>query len=675
MKSVLFALPLFFLVAIFSGCASKAPPKVCDAGTQMYEGNCIDNEVVNYLACTKSRGFVLKEDKSKSSSTDVGFQFRQLVNVGTVHEAKSKIMVTKTPNDNEKQILDACEELSSKKKINKQAQKEATLNVLSALGLTNLKNFDQLVAYLIANNVSPDEVPQTIEKLEKKNEEMRRQLQNLQADISPKKLEKIETALAEFNYPLADTLITSLLPQVEEDLLAESERLRKKQMKAIEIYVTKALISENRFYYEEALSWHDKALQLQKIVFPGGDSSISNRYQSMASLQYTLGKYKEALTLYDSAEALEKNASWSSSFRKAAILEGRGLMYFSLGEYNKCSVLYDQAINLYMSLDSINWKSDLIGSMHNKIGLVWYRLEKPDKALSHYNAALPMFISKSGEKSLDVAMVYNNIGLVYSRKGRLDSALEFHSKALAIDIELVGLHHQYVSRDYINLGLVWMEKEDYPKALEYYNKSLQIDKALFGEFHPNVGLSYLNLGLIYYYQNNHKVAEENLQKSYKINKLCYGENHPSSAQSLLNLGLLYFKEKDYATALEFYNKALKIDSSYFGISHPNAARSLNNIGITYLQMKEYPKAEGFLKRALKIEKEYYTENHPSVARDYLNLGILEMERKNWTEARNYLQLSQNIYKAFYPETNSLVISVTQQLNFTEQKLLDQMSSN
>lgn len=162
----------------------------------------------------------------------------------------------------------------------------------------------------------------------------------------------------------------------------------------------------------------------------------------------------------------------------------RGKILFDFGLYQESvSVLYEAESILKEEADPT-----FLARNHNYLGLVYYRLKNPQKALERHNQAFDIFWSIGD--STGIALSKNLIGGMYEKLGSLSSAINEQKEALAF----IGQNHEHGIKAMIleSLGSVYEDLANYDSAEFYFSKALELNL----EYQENILLAgnYNNLG-------------------------------------------------------------------------------------------------------------------------------------------------------------------------------------
>jgi tetratricopeptide (TPR) repeat protein len=149
-----------------------------------------------------------------------------------------------------------------------------------------------------------------------------------------------------------------------------------------------------------------------------------------------------------------------------------------------------------------------VGEAYREMGIGYYYLNQPKKAVDSYLSALATFTNNGNLKS--EAKVYNNIGILYLDND-YDKSLEFFNKALSIATKLSDKHT--TASLYFNIGGVYYRNKNFNQALNYYIKSNEMFIVLKDSV--NLVQCLQNKGVIYFYLNQYDKAESLLLEAIK----------------------------------------------------------------------------------------------------------------------------------------------------------------
>lgn len=362
--------------------------------------------------------------------------------------------------------------------------------------------------------------------------------------------------LRDFYYNILDKLVKEKLHLIA--AAQYSERKNKDKDKEILYSIEEAHHYQKAGKYKKALESiikisdycidHGNNLQLLKHLFDHiiidqlmDDNLKSYYYFTKALIYQQLSYWDEAIEYFKKdLELSEKNEDITGI---AKINGNLGNAYFNKGdlekslEYNLFALFMFQFLNDYQSLVSI----------YNNIGLIYFAKGEIEKSIEHYQKSLELIEDDKNGIQLGEAQIYGNLGSAYYSKGDLDKAIEFYHKDL--DISKEAGDKISITQSYNNLGLVYQDKGKLKESMGFYYKSLNISNSI-GDIY-NMANTYGNISTLNFEKGYKKKAfEQKFEVLIVFLKL--GANHKVN----LTLDHLKFLKKntDSTKWNEYYNK-------------------------------------------------------------------------------------------------------------------------
>ncbi len=256
----------------------------------------------------------------------------------------------------------------------------------------------------------------------------------------------------------------------------------------------------------------------------------------------------------DPQKALFYCSQLIESSQKLKDKHGESLGYYKMGFiYDEhLSVYTDALVNYYKSLQKTD-NPQSISYCYLRMGVVYYKLEMYDRALSYYQQFLEN--AEKLDNKVDQATAYRAIGMTY-REGEkdYDMALSYLKKSL--DIQQALRNESGLADCYHTIGATYYIMKDMVKAREYHLQALTIRK---GSENEDLADTYFDLGLIYKELKEHTVSmtyfNQSLELSEKLNydhlvKRCHME-----------LAMGYTFQKKYQQSLYELNLAKSLADS------------------------------------------------------------------------------------------------------------------
>jgi len=317
-------------------------------------------------------------------------------------------------------------------------------------------------------------------------------------------------------------------------------------------------------YYSRAKAWialekyNNAYLDLQKALeLNPGINFLTNRiYYSMALLNYYQKLYPQTINYLKEALSVDSSDGFSyyylgkvyrdtgkidlaiGSFKRAVhylpkYIPIRKNSFYYIALLNMSQKNYHQAINI---LSEAIKEYPNYGEAYYLRGLNWYYLEKDNKAMSEFHAALRLTSDKDKVRPL----IYYYIAKIYQERDQYKKAIDGYQKTLKLNPRM-GIA-------YFQLGSIYyMHKKNYQQAINAYQKAIQnLSKRSY--FRQS---AFLQIGLIYFIAGNHNEAINAFNKTIR--------EYPSFALAYVYRGLVYSTTGKYAFAVKDFQRAFTLN--------------------------------------------------------------------------------------------------------------------
>lgn len=190
------------------------------------------------------------------------------------------------------------------------------------------------------------------------------------------------------------------------------------------------------------------------------------------------------------------------------------------------------------------------------LGLVYYNSGKTTQAEEQLIAAQAIRVKVLPEKHELIAASYNDLGLVYSKTDP-DKALSYYEMALPVYESLHGNKHAKIAINYANAGVIYQNLESYGEAINNLEASEKIWTELSAQPNPRKAFVLHHLGYTYQLMGNNNNAELYYQKALDEYRKCYGNKHPDISNELNALGNIEVVKKIMTWPYSFFIKPWK----------------------------------------------------------------------------------------------------------------------
>ncbi|CAF3988922.1 unnamed protein product [Rotaria magnacalcarata] len=398
----------------------------------------------------------------------------------------------------------------------------------------------------------------------------------------------IDAAKAEADETNVDFIFARLLIQMGEYELADDyltklgsafpSNEQSRDYALVHYYIGLKFYREGR--YAEAMKEYEKALEIQRILFPDGHSDTSE----------TLG--------------------------------GIGLIYDNTGKY-------DLALDYH--LESLSVCEKILPSDHvhtaeslNNIGLCYDRLGKFELALEFDIRALEMKQRLFPYDHPDIATSLNNIGLAYYNHYDFEQALNYHQQALAMKERCLPSDHPELATSYCNLGLAHLALNHVDEAVMYYMRDLEMSERTLPPDHAEIGITHHNIGQAYRTKEKGSTsALQHYQKAIDIYMRSLPREHPFIGLSLLCMSEVYCDQNNMTKSLECGEEACNTLKATLPEDHRRRAEASYTLAKIHHKLGNTGKALGLAQEACNAQLKTLTKDHEDVQKTLTLIQILE----------------------------------------------------
>lgn len=248
-----------------------------------------------------------------------------------------------------------------------------------------------------------------------------------------------------------------------------------------------------------------------------------------------------------------------------------GMLAMYQGRNDKAEESLQNAITAF---ENNNSSLDMAKAL-TALGLVYFNAGKTSQAEEQLLMAQKIRSSLLPKNHELLAASYNDLGLVYS-KSDPDKALSNYEMALPIYESLHGKLHTKIAINYANTGVIYQNLELYGDAINNLENALSIWENLHVNGNPRKAFVFHQLGYTYQKMQNNIEAEHYYKLALAEYTQSYGSKHPDIANELNALGRLAAARKDYDEAISYYTIALESNLKDVSSDDVTALPSINN---------------------------------------------------------------------------------------------------
>ncbi|UKT63014.1 tetratricopeptide repeat protein [Pedobacter mucosus] len=153
-------------------------------------------------------------------------------------------------------------------------------------------------------------------------------------------------------------------------------------------------------------------------------------------------------------------------FLEGKCLQEMGKVCYRQGHFRQALDFFLKADKIFNSNDKPLW----LAANLSDVGVLYYYIKQPEKAMKNYRQALKIYKKQNNLKGQ--AIVYGHIGQLYEKRQTYDSA--FFYQKLALEINKKTNDISSAAKIYENLGSIYEDLEKFDFANNYFKKSLDL---------------------------------------------------------------------------------------------------------------------------------------------------------------------------------------------------------
>ncbi|CAF1273341.1 unnamed protein product [Rotaria sp. Silwood1] len=415
------------------------------------------------------------------------------------------------------------------------------------------------------------------------------------------------------------------------------------------------LMHDSMENYSLALSFYEKALEIQKHSLPSEHPSLATVYDNIGMVYRSLGDYTTALSYCEKALEIRLKSSPLDHISLISAYSNIGMIYESKGDYSNALSFYKKAYEIQKSSFPLDHPSLTLS--YNSFGGIYSLLGDYSKALLYYTKTIEIQEKSLPSNHPTLALTYNNIAYVYQLMGKYTISLSYYEEALKVQDKIPSPSQLSLATTYNNIGLVHRFMENYQIAISYFEKSLLIEEKYLKADHPSLAHTYNNLGTVYQSMKEYSTALTYYKKTLEIWQKSLPSNHSFLATIHNNMGSVYDSMGDYKQALSNYEISVEIQQTLSLKNYLDLASTYNNMGEAYRAMGDYPSALSYYQKTLVIERKHLSGNHPSLAFTISNMAVAFEANNQHEEAYEHAEQAVDIFcQALGPKHSQTIIN-------------------
>lgn len=249
--------------------------------------------------------------------------------------------------------------------------------------------------------------------------------------------------------------------------------------------------------YEQANEWEqaiEKYKQAMSFVEPEDHRGLSALYGQLANVYWEMGYWQEAVEWNEKAIQIKEATLEKDDPELATLYNNLGNCYHNLKNFEEALAYHIKAISVREKVLPRN-HPDLAQS-YNNLGAVFLEKGTFEKALEYFLKAKAIYEETLDANHPSLATSFINLGVVYYFQGEVDKAIECYLKAIAIDEIMLDQNDPNLAIAYNNIARIFFENAEYAQSYQFMKKATTINKKQLPPAHPRLKDSFKFLKLV-----------------------------------------------------------------------------------------------------------------------------------------------------------------------------------
>jgi tetratricopeptide (TPR) repeat protein len=363
-----------------------------------------------------------------------------------------------------------------------------------------------------------------------------------------------------------------------------------------------------------AIQISNESLRLRRQILGNDHLDVAATIFNLAHTHYEIQEYDTALSYCQEFLRITRPQLSIRHRDVAYVLKCIAHIHHQQKNYLPAIAAYHEAL---IACDAVFGIHSEVASICNKLGNLYYTINKYDSALSMYESGLIIEKVVFQPYHLNIAITLCNIAQIYKVKGNLEESLCLYGQVYIIQVASVGSCDPIVAVTLSNIGFLQYQCHQYQSAYETYQEVLLIRRTAFGENNVHVAATLNSMGLVLYKLGELEMALEKFVCSYQIRRNEFGDSHSDVAVNLNNIATILHALGNDEVAMQFYQEALRVEQNAFGPDHKGTIPTLLYIAILHTKNGEINDAICYLQKVFRVQLNGYSSDR-AAASDHQN---------------------------------------------------------
>jgi serine/threonine protein kinase len=360
-----------------------------------------------------------------------------------------------------------------------------------------------------------------------------------------------------------------------------------------------------------------------------------------------LGKDVKLREAVDAAESAIAKTFADRPLMEASFRNTLGLTYWYLGEPRKAIQQLERALALRQAKLGID-DPDTLDSRGN-LAVAFYADGRIAEAIRLNEQNLKLLESKLGPDHVDTLNTRSNLAVAYTDAGRTEEAIPLLKQNLKEQEAKHGSDDPNTIVFRNNLAHAYQSVDRIAEAIPLFEQNLKQCEAKLGPDHPYTLNTRNNLAEAYKVAGRTEEAVQLHEQALKKLEVQLGTNHPDTLMSRNNLATAYRDAGRTEEAIRLLEQTLKQMEAKLGPNHPNTVLTRKNLANLSGPAGILVKSEPLFRAALELARKQFGADDPQTAEKMAQLGLNLLQQRKYADAEPLLRDCLKIRQAKQPE--------------------------
>lgn len=231
------------------------------------------------------------------------------------------------------------------------------------------------------------------------------------------------------------------------------------------LYNQKGSLYYNKSDFVKAFDYWQKALEIN-IKLYGDSENTGVAYSNIGQVYQAMGDYSRAIANLETAITIFRKLFGNNHPRIATTSKALGRVYISIGDYDYALKMYSQAIEIYKNFYGENHID--VARCYLGMGDICQNKKDYLLALDYFRKSNNVLFEIFGYETTDIAECYDRIATIYDIYQDHENSEALYEAALNIYKTLTGEKSVQTSTEYHQLGWHYAGIKDVNKAIECF---------------------------------------------------------------------------------------------------------------------------------------------------------------------------------------------------------------